>query len=159
VNRGKAAGFSLLEFLLALSLLLLLVSAATSVFRRSGERFASSRGRTASALGRVRLIHQLENDLLNIAPRTLSPLSDGVRWQLRNSRSFCVYRLDGQSGRLHRLLIGPEALADLAELDWQTVLLENVAEFSLGWPDSAGPIILHLRFRDEDVSTSIPFGP
>jgi hypothetical protein len=152
------AGFTLLEFLLALSLFFALFVAATSVFRRTEKRFSGTASEMVRTLERSRLIHQLEDDLLAAVAGSIFFLPDGVVWTRKGQPSRCAYRLDRRSGSLHRLLLESDDPVAEAILDRQTVFLENVAEFSLARQDN-GKLMLLLRFLDENFTALVPFGP
>ncbi|MDR0679153.1 MAG: hypothetical protein LBF24_02810 [Puniceicoccales bacterium] len=158
VERSRSVGFTLLEFLLALSLFVAAITTATSVFRRTGERFDGIARETVWALERARLIRQLEDDLLAVAADSVSQLPDGVLWDRKRLPFRCAYRLDRQSGRLHRLPLGLEDTATEAILDGRTVFLEDVAEFSLSRRKDEKFILL-LRFSGENFTSLVPLGP
>jgi prepilin-type N-terminal cleavage/methylation domain-containing protein len=164
VDKRDAKGFTLLEFLLSLSLLLLLVTAASSFFRHGEGRLDGTVVRTEFALIRAKLIHQLEDDLLRGSGDDFLQLPNGAIWNLSAPTlplSRCAYLFDGSTGRLYRFLLGEGDAIPEENFSERNVLIENVEEFSLSFHGGDGGIggnyVLRLRLRGESSTASISF--
>ncbi|MDR3117651.1 MAG: prepilin-type N-terminal cleavage/methylation domain-containing protein [Puniceicoccales bacterium] len=132
----RSRGFSLLEFLLALSLLGTFLVLA----QRLCHALAGTIGREVctleNALTRARLLRALEEDLTAVDPRLLRCWKpDGYRWETESG--IRIYFFERPAGRLHRRL----GEGNFSE---QSAMAEHVEEFALRCDGGEWQVCLRL---------------
>jgi prepilin-type N-terminal cleavage/methylation domain-containing protein len=165
--RHRKRGFTLLEFLFALGIFVVLAGTVVHFLRGGTEKVLRGMTLSEAALARDKLLQWLESDLESIDAGEIHPLPNGAFWLLPapipGTEIQCVYLLDRSTGRLHRQLLPQDIPIQSANLPIESVLLERVEEFSL--ESSSAPeggrksIILRLRLRGEPATIRSYPGP
>jgi prepilin-type N-terminal cleavage/methylation domain-containing protein len=142
-------GFTLLEFLLAITILSSLFLVATRFIGNICSDLFISFDKIECAIARTRMLQFIMDDLFSInEPATLQ--RECETYLVQREQRVSAYIFDKNTKRLHRIVLTkPSEYTNDLTVDDRTVLFDFIEEFSMDMRDDTGCVHVHSKFTGE----------